>query len=181
MAVPPFLEARFTDWVLAETARARSRVRELKDRYPSAPASEHAQRLIDDKKRWAATGGAVSGVFGLLTLPADLALVSYLQLSLIVEIAVLHDRHLKSAGARRELLQIFFAGNTAARAASRASPKAAARIAERLLAAKGMRFLSRLLPVLSVPLTAALNHRDLDKVGEEALRHYRFIPRALGR
>lgn len=172
-------DKRLSRWILAETTRAKARVRDIRERYPSAPLSEQAERLLDEKKKWAATGGVVSGLFGLATLPFDFALVGYLQLSLIIDLAVLNDRHLKSASARRELFQIFFAANTAGRTASIASPKALSRVAERVLSMRGMRFFGKMMPVVAAPMTAALNTRALDKAQEEAMRFYRYIPHAL--
>jgi len=170
----------FASWILAETRRARDRVQALRDQYPAAEQAELAQRLVDEKKKWATTGGAVSGLFGLVTLPADYALVAYLQLSLIVDLAVLCGRNLKSGRAREEVFAILLAANGATKTASRASPKAVARVTERVLAARGLRVFGRLLPLLAAPLTAALNNRDLQLVAEEALRTYRALPRALG-
>jgi hypothetical protein len=63
--------------------------------------------------------------------------------------------------------------------ASRASPKASARIAERFLAARGFRFFGRAFPLLAAPVTVALNNRDLEKAAEEAMRYYSVIPKAL--
>jgi hypothetical protein len=175
-----FAEDRFEDWLLSEVSRSRDRLRELKSKYPSAGTLELANRLIDAKKKWAATSGAVSGLFGLMSLPADLAVVAYLQMSLIVDVAVLCGRNVKSARARAELLEVFTAANSSIRVASRASPRATARVAERLLSAKGFRFFGRAFPVIAAPLTAALNNRDIEKAGHEAMRYFAVIPRALG-
>jgi hypothetical protein len=172
-------EGRFEAWVLSEVGRARTRVRELKTRYPTAPQRELAQRLIDEKKRWAAMGGAASGFLGLLTLPADLALVSYLQLSLLVDIATLCDRNLKSARAREELWELFKGAQGAVNLASRSSPHVVGLVAERLLATRALRLLGRALPVVAAPLTAAVNARALQVVGDEALRWYEGIPQAV--
>ncbi len=175
-----FAEERFEGWLLAEVGRARERVRELKSRYPSAPTREIAQRLIDGKKRWASTGGALSSLFGFVSLPADLALVAYLQMSLIVDVAVLCGRNVKSARARGELLDIFREASTVAQTARRASPKATARLAERLFAARGFALAGRVLPVIATPLTVLLNNRDIQIAGDEAMRFYEVIPRAVG-
>src|SRR5207245_2378814 len=67
---------------VGEIARCRKRVDELREKYPSATAQELAQRLTDSKKAWASTGGAVSGLFGLALVPADLIFVTVLQLTL---------------------------------------------------------------------------------------------------
>lgn len=174
-----FADDRLAQWILSETARARLRVRDVRERYPSAPLGEQAQRLLDEKKKWASSGGLISGVFGLMTLPFDFALVGYLQLSLIIDLAILNDRHLKSTAARRELFQILLAANTVAETQAAASPRALSRLAERLLAKKGMRFLGKLMPVVAAPITAALNNRSLERASEEAMRFYRYIPRAL--
>jgi hypothetical protein len=175
-----FAEERFEDWLLGEVTRARDRVRELRTQFPSAGTLELANRLIESKKKWAATSGAVSGLFGLMTLPADLAVVAYLQMSLIVDVAVLCGRNVKSARARAELLEVFNAANSSIAIASRASPRATARLAERFLAARGFRLLGRAFPVIAAPVTAALNNRDIEKAGQEAMRYFAVIPRALG-
>lgn len=174
-------ENRFADWLLGEIARSRLRVHELRAKYPSAPREEQAQRLIDEKKKWAAAGGALSGLFGLATLPADVALVAWLRMSLIVDVALLCGRNLKSARAREELLDVFHAAADAAGTASRSSPSAVARLAERVLAARGFRFFGRAVPMVGAPVAAVVNHRDLQVAGEEALRFYSRIPKALGR
>lgn len=171
-------EDRFAAWLLVELERARLRVRELRNKYPSAPLTEQAQRLIDDKKRVATTGGAIGGMFGFATIPAELALVAYLQLSLIVDLAVLCGRNLKSARARRELWDVFVAAQESAREPDLASRRATSRLGERLLSTRGLRMF-RAVPVLGGPVTAAINGRDLQKVGEEAMRAYAVIPRAL--
>jgi hypothetical protein len=173
-------QTQFEGWVLSEVGRSRDRVRDLRSQYPSASQRELANRLIEAKKKWAATGGAVSGLFGLISLPADLALVAYLQISLIVDLAVLCNRNVKSTRARSEILEIFAAANTTVGIASRASPKATARVAERILAARGFRLLGRTFPLVAAPLTVVMNNRDLEKAAEEALRYYSVIPLALG-
>jgi hypothetical protein len=172
-------EERFEVWVLSEVGRSRDRVRDLRTQFPSASEQELATRLIEAKKKWAATGGALSGLFGLVSLPADLAIVAYLQMSLIVDLAVLCGRNVKSVRARQEILEIFTGANSTVGVASRASPKATARIAERVLAGRGFRLLGRVFPLVAAPLTAALNNRDLERTGQEAMRYYAVIPRVL--
>ena len=45
--------------------------------------------------------GGVSGVFGLISLPADLVFMAWLQIILLVDVATLYKVNLKSARARR--------------------------------------------------------------------------------
>src|SRR5437764_3273012 len=159
---------------VGEIGRCRRRVDELREKYPSASSEELAQRLTDTKKTWAATGGAVSGLFGLALVPADLAFVTVLQLTLIMEIALLHKVNLKSARARGEVFEVLGYSNGAdtVNIASRAGPKIFARAAEKVLAKKGLAQLGRAVPVVAAPVVAWLNNKDIQRAGEAAVRFY---------
>jgi EcsC family protein len=165
---------RLWDIYVGEIVRCRSRVDELKERYPSAGEAELVRRLTDTKKAWAATGGAISGLFGLILVPADLAFVTVLQLTLIMEIALLHKVNLKSDRARTEVFEVLGYSNGAdtVNLAGRAGPKLMARVAEKVLAKRGLSQLGRAVPVVASPLVAWLNNRDLQKAGEAAQRFY---------
>src|SRR6202171_4921147 len=165
-----------------EIGRCRARVDEAREKYPSAASQELAQRLTDTKKAWAATGGALSGLFGLMLLPADLAFVTVLQLTLIMEIALLHKVNLKSQRARDKIFEVLGYSNGAdtVNLAGRAGPKVLARIAEKVLTKRGLAQLGRVVPILASPVVAYLNNRDLQRAGEAAVRFYgtiRQLPR----
>jgi hypothetical protein len=161
----------FSTLVLSEIRRARERIAELERTYPSAKRPELATRLIDSKKAIATTAGAVSGLFGLVSVPLDLVYVTYLQISLLVDIAVLSRVNLKSARAQDELLDLLgYANGTGPMV--RAGPKVLGRIAIALLERGGLPWLGRAVPVVAAPLTAYLNNRALARVGQEALRFY---------
>jgi hypothetical protein len=167
---------------LEQIVRSRKRVDDLREKYPSAPPGEMAQRLIDHKKAWASTGGALSGLFGLISVPADIAFVTLLQLTLIMEIALVFRINLKSARARGEVLEVLGYSNGAdtVNIASRAGPKLFARAAEKVLAKKGLAQLGRAVPVVAAPLVAWLNNKDIQRAGEAAVRFYgtiRELPR----
>jgi hypothetical protein len=173
---------RFWEVYVKEIARCRKRVEDVRGRYPSANAQELAQRLTDAKKTWASTGGAISGLFGLALVPADLVFVTVLQLTLIMEIALLHKVNLKSDRARDEVLEVLGYSNGAdtVNLAGRAGPKVVARVAEKVLTKRGLAQLGRVVPVLASPVVAYLNNRDLQRAGEAAVRFYgtiRQLPR----
>jgi hypothetical protein len=167
---------------LGEIARARRRVEDLRSRFPSAQAPELAQRLTESKKALASTGGAVSGLLGLISVPADIAFVTVLQLSLIMEIALVFKTNLKSDRARTEVFEVLGYSNGAdtVNLASRAGPKLLARIAEGILTKRGLASLGRALPVVAAPVVAYLNNKDIQRAGAAALRFYgtmRHLPR----
>ncbi len=175
--LPDAVKERLWRVYVDEIGRCRGRVEGLREKYPSANSQELAQRLTDHKKTWAATGGAVSGLFGLALVPADLMFVTVLQLMLIMEIALLHKVNLKSQRAREEVFEVLGYSNGAdtVHLASRAGPKVLARIAETVLTRRGLEQLGRVVPVIASPVVAYLNNRDLQRAGDAALRFYGTI------
>jgi hypothetical protein len=162
---------KFDQLVLDEIGRARRRITELEQKYPSADPREIAQRLIDSKKTLAGTSGAISGLFGLLSLPADLVVVTYLQTVLLVELATLYKANLKSQRGRDELLDLLGYANGVGPIV-RAGPKLVGRIALTLFSRSGLPTLGRAFPVVAAPVTAYLNNRSLERVGAEGIRFY---------
>ena len=59
------------------------------------------------KKNLASMVGGVSGVFGLVAVPADLLFMTYLQIILLTDVATLYKVNLKSDRARGEMLDLF--------------------------------------------------------------------------
>ena len=182
--VPSLVSERIGRLYLAELGRARRRVDGLRARYPSASAPELVEHLISSTKNWAGTGGAISGLFGWLTLPADLAFVTALQLSLIIEVALVHKVNLKSDRAKEEVLEVLGYSNGADTAsfAARSAPQIVSRVAQALLTRGGLKGLGRAVPLLAAPVSAHLNNRDIQRAGEAAMRFYgtiRQLPRRL--
>ena len=164
-------EEKISDVVLKETARAKTKIDELNQRYPTAGPRELAQRMIDSKKAFAGMVGGVSGVFGIASLPADLGLMVYLQLALLVEVATLYKVNLKSERARQELLDVFGYANGIG-PLQRASPKLVGKLATLLLTKGGLETIGRAMPLVAAPISAYLNNQHIQQVGEQAVRHY---------
>lgn len=169
--------ARLSDLVLQEMARARARVTEMEKRYPSAQPRELAQRLIDEKKSLAGMAGGISGVFGLISLPADLLIMSWLQLVLLVDVATLYKVNLKSAHNRGELLDLFGYVNGLG-PLHRASPKVLGRVVGTMLERGGLHSLGRAVPLVAAPVTAYMNNHHIQKVGDQAVRFYEGFDKA---
>jgi hypothetical protein len=170
-------DTKLSDLVLQELSRSRKRVTDLEQRYPSAGVREKAQRLIDEKKQVAGVVGGVSGVFGLLALPADLTVMAWLQLVLLVDLATLYKVNLKSARARTELLDMY-GYVTGVGPVERSGPKVLGKVAEVLLKKGGLQTLGRAMPLVAAPVTAYLNNQHIQKVGEHAVRFYEGFDKA---
>jgi hypothetical protein len=164
-------DASLSDLVVRESARAKKRIDGLNQRYPTAGNRELAQRLVDGKKGLGSVVGGVSGVFGVISVPADLLVMVYLQLTLLVEIATLYKVNLKSERARQELVDVFGYANGVG-PLQRSSPKLLGSLAAVLLAKGGLNSLGRVMPLVSAPISAYLNNQHIQAVGDEAVRHY---------
>lgn len=163
--------ARLSDLIEKEAVRARAKVDELQQRYPSAGPRELSQRLIDSKKSLASMVGGVTGVFGAVTVPLDLVGMVYLQVSLLTEVATVFKLPLKSEREREELLDLLGYANGIG-PVQRASPKVLGSLAALLLAKGGLKSLSRVMPLVAAPISAYVNNQHIQKVGDAAVRHY---------
>ena len=170
-------QKRLSDVVLGEVARARKRVSRLERRYPTASRRELAQRLVDAKKKLASTVGGVSGFFGLAALPVDWLLMLWLEIALLVDLATLYKVNLKSERAREELLDVLGDSNGMA-SLGRSGPKLLGRMGAAVFERTGWRTLGRLMPVVAAPVTAYLNHRQLQRVGRDGVRFYEGFEKA---
>jgi len=163
--------ARLSDLVEKEGERAKKKLDDLTQRYPSAGPRELAQRFIDDKKTIASLIGGVSGIFGVLSVPPDLIVMTYLQLSLITEVATLYKVNLKSEAKRSELLDVYGYANGIG-PMQRASPKVLAKLASYALTKGGLHTIGKSLPLVAAPISAYLNNQHIQSVGDQAIRHY---------
>ncbi|MFP2907591.1 EcsC family protein [Pyxidicoccus sp. 3LFB2] len=169
--------AKLSDVVLQEVARARVRVAELEKRYPHAGPKELAQRLIDEKKNLAGMVGGVSGVFGLVAVPADLLFMAYLQIIMLTDVATLYKVNLKTERARGEMLDLLGYANGLG-PLHRAGPKVLGKLGAMLLEKGGMHTLGRAMPLVAAPVTAYFNNQHIQMVGEQAVRFYEGFDKA---
>jgi hypothetical protein len=170
-------DTKLTDLVHQEVPRARKRVLELEQRYPSAGVRERAQRLIDEKKHVASMTGGIFGVFGLMGLPMDLTVMAWLQLTLLVDVATLYKVNLKGTHALNELLDLY-GYTTGVGTVQRSGPRVLGKVAEVLLKKGGMQTLGQAMPLVAAPVTAYLNNKHIQKVGDNAVRFYEGFHKA---
>lgn len=162
---------RLADLIDKEVVRARARVEDLQQRYPSAGPRELSQRLVDSKKSVASMVGGITGIFGVVTVPVDLVGMLYLQLSLLTEVATVFKQPLKSERERQELVDLLGYANGIG-PLQRSSPKVLGSVAALVLAKGGLKSLSRAMPLVAAPISAYLNNQHIQKVGDAAVRHY---------
>ena len=170
-------DTKLSDLVEQEIPRARKRVLELEQRYPSAGLRERAQRLVDEKKQVASMVGGISGVFGLVGLPVDLTLMAWLQLVLLVDLATLYKANLKGERARTELLDLY-GYMTGVGPVQRSGPRVLGKVAEVLLTKGGLQTIGRAMPLVAAPVTAYLNNQHMQRVGDDAVRFYEGFHKA---
>jgi hypothetical protein len=168
---------RLSTIVLGEISRARRRVTELEKRYPSAPAKEIAQRLVEHKKTLAGMVGGVTGMFGLAAAPADLVVTSWLELGLLVDIATVYKVNLKADSARQELLDLY-GYSTGIGPLKRIGPRVLGRLATTLMERGGLKVFGRAVPVVAAPVSAYYNNQHMQTLGDEAVRHYEGFTKA---
>jgi uncharacterized protein (DUF697 family) len=176
-ALKKLARARLDDLVLAEVGRSRARVSELEKRYPAAEVKELGQRLVDAKKSVASAVGGVTGAFGLLGIPGDLLVMSWLQVVLVVDVATLFKVNLKGERARAEVLDVLGYANGVG-PLTRAGPRLLGTLAGRLLQQGGLESLGRALPLAAAPISAYLNQRHIQEVGEQVVRFYAGLEKA---
>ena len=160
-------DTKLADLVQQEIPRARKRMLELEQRYPSAGVRERAQRIIDEKKHVASMTGGVFGAFGLLGLPADLTVMAWLQLTMLVDVATLYKVNLNLYGY-----------TTGVGPLRRSGPRVLGKVAEVLLKKGGLQTLGRAMPFVAAPVTAYLNNQHIQKVGDHAVRFYEGFDKA---
>lgn len=167
-------DTRLESFVDAEAVRGRARVDELREAYPSASSREIAQHLISAKKTLAATFGGVTGVFGLITIPVDLAGMLYMELALLVEIAIAYRVPVKTPSAKEELLELFRYVNGVS-PAGRSAPRIFGDVSRVYFLRRGFTRLSTAVPLVAAPVTAYVNNRHIQRIGEAAIRHYEML------
>ena len=121
--------------------------------------------------------GSVSGVFGLVSVPADLVVMSWLQVRMLSDIATEYGVDLRFRRARTELLGVLGEANGVG-PLRRSGPKVLGKVAAVLAEKGGFATFGRAMPLVAAPVTAWLNNHHIQLVGEAALRQYDGFQRA---
>jgi uncharacterized protein (DUF697 family) len=168
---------RMEDVVGLEAKRARVRVKVLRTRYPSAGPRELGHHVIESTKGLASLSGSVSGVFGMVSVPADLVVMAWLQIRMLDDIATAYGVDLRFRRARTELLDVLGEA-TGVGPLKRSGPRVLSKVAAVIAEKGGFVTIGRAMPLVAAPVTAWLNNHHIQMVGEAALRHYDGFVRA---
>ncbi len=168
---------RMEDVVALEAKRSRARMKALRTRYPSAGPRELGQHAIESTKGLASLSGSVSGVFGLVSVPADLLVMAWLQIRMLADIATAYEVDLRFGRARTELLGVLGEANGVG-PLRRSGPRVLGKVAAVLAERGGFASIGRAMPLVAAPITAWLNNHHIQLVGEAALRQYDGFVRA---
>jgi uncharacterized protein (DUF697 family) len=183
--------------------QAREYARNVREQYPHATSSELAEKVKARHALLARMEGAASGVPGTLaplagtaaTLP-DIGALAWIQSRMVLHIAAAygHDTTDRETAAELLVLQGFYNSTEAARVAL---AEAAKRVTTRLINLYvkgsalvllrqlfpyvGIRFtragLLRAVPLVSIPISAAVNEGATRSLGNRAIRFYELDPR----
>ena len=176
-SVKQLASLRMEDVVGLEAKRARARVKTLRTRYPSAGPRELGHHTIESTKGLASLTGSVSGVFGLVSVPADLVVMAWLQVRMLADIATEYGVDLRFRRARTELLSVLGEANGVG-PLQRSGPKVLGKVAAVIAERGGFATFGRAMPLVAAPVTAWLNNHHIQLVGEAALRQYDGFQRA---
>ncbi|MFL5321825.1 MAG: hypothetical protein ACJ790_19340 [Myxococcaceae bacterium] len=168
---------RLSDLITQEALRSKKRVADLQERYPSADTRELCQRLVDSKKHLAQLTGGISGALGIFSVPPDMLIMAWLELSLTSDIATLYKVNLKGERGKQEVLDLFYEMNGIP-AYQRESPKVLGKIAGLLAAKLGSETIGRALPLVGAPISMYFNSQHIQFVGEQAKRHFEGFGKA---
>lgn len=173
-------DAPLEAWLLVRTARTRARLEVLRTSHPDADPRTLALMLVRAPRLQAAAVGFAASLAGVLSVPAEESWSAYVALTVVADVAVALGRPLKSARARRQLVEVW---REARRLASDAGPVGRAqpggRALDRALSSRVTRLASLLVPVAAGPVRAAVRERQVRRVAEVALSLYGGVPEAV--
>lgn len=164
-------KTRLRDLIKSERQRARLHIHLIKQSEPIASNDRVARVMLDRWTKVAAAEGGITGVIGLLGVPINFLLFTYFQLAAVVSVAEAYGIELEGEAGEDALLSVIGRAH-GMEDVVRASPRILGAIAKALALRHGLGLLGRLVPIAAAPISAALNERDMNRIGGEALRRF---------
>ena len=124
--------------------------------------------------RWttvAKVEGGVTGVLGFVGVPLNLLIFAYCQLAVTVSIAEAYGIQLRGDSGEEALIDVIGRVH-GIEDVIRSSPRVLGALARALALKYGLGAMGRLVPLLAAPVSAKLNEREMQRVGEAAMRRF---------
>jgi len=162
---------RVRDLIVKERSRAQIHIALIREGEPGASEDRIAQVLLNRFKKLASVEGGLTGAAGFLGVPINFVMFTYFQLAMVVSIAEVYGRSLDGDAGEDQLLRILGRAH-GLEDALRSTPRLVGSLAKALASKYGLSTLGRLVPLLSAPIAARMNAKDIERTGHEALRQF---------
>ena len=162
---------RLRDLVVSERKRAQLHIALIKETNPEASPGRVARILVQRFKKLASVEGGITGAVGAIGVPVNFIMFTYFQLAMIVAIAEAYSSPLDDELGEQRLVEVLGRAH-GIEDILRTTPKIIGTIAVALASKYGLSTLGRLVPLLSAPLSARMNARDMERTGSEAVRTF---------
>ena len=162
---------RLRDLVVSERKRAQLHIALIKESNPDASPDRVARILVQRFKKLASVEGGITGAVGAIGVPVNFIVFTYFQLAMIVAIAEAYSSPLDDERGEQRLVEVLGRAH-GIEDILRTTPRIIGSLAIALASKYGLSTLGRLVPLLSAPLSARMNARDMERTGSEALRTF---------
>ncbi|MBK8014513.1 MAG: EcsC family protein [Deltaproteobacteria bacterium] len=162
------------DLIREEQKRAQLHIRVIRKTEPSASNDRVARVIVERWIKVAQIEGGVTGALGFLGVPLNFVLFAYFQLAAIVSVAEAYGTPLAGTSGEDLILQVFGRAH-GLEDVVRASPRVVGALAKALALKHGLGTLGRLMPMVAAPIAAKLNAREMQRVGDEAMRRFGHV------
>jgi hypothetical protein len=157
--------------IAQERKRAKLHIQLIRQGDPTASNDRIAHVMVERWSKVAAVEGGVTGALGLLGVPVNFILFAYFELALIVSVAEAYQVSLE--GEQGEDAVLYVLGRVhGIEDLVRAGPRVLGGLAKAIAIKHGLGTLGRLIPMIAAPISAKLNEREMNQVGNEAMRRF---------
>lgn len=154
-----------------ERARAKIHIAWVREEEPDASSDRVARVLLQRFKKLALLEGGITGAAGFLGVPLNFVLFTYFQLAMVVAIAEVYGSSLEGEQGEEQLMRVLGRAH-GMEVALRTTPRLLGALARTIAPKFGVSTLGRLVPLLSAPIAARMNAKDMERIGDEALRQF---------
>lgn len=162
---------RVRDLISKERGRAKIHISWIRETEPGASPDRIARVLVKRFKKIASVEGGITGAAGLLGVPLNFVMFTYFQLAMVVAIAEVYGNGLEGEEGEELLLRVLGRAH-GLEDALRTTPRLLGTLAMAIAPKYGLSTLGRLIPLLSAPIAARMNAKDIERTGTEALRQF---------